>query len=370
MASTIKVDKIRGAASTAVQLDGNLDVNGNSIVSASDGNIAITPNGSGKVIVDGLSLPTADGSNGQFLKTDGSGNISFGSVSSDLSGDSSPQLGGDLDVNGNSIVSTSNANINITPNGTGDVNLGADTVMVGDNNVNAIVTTQGTGDLTLSTNSGTNSGTIAIADGVNGDISVTPNGSGKVILDGLSHPTADGSANQFLKTDGSGNLSFGTPGGGKVLQVVNTQQGASEQYTSTSFGALNGLSASITPSATSSKILITISVSGNFGSSETNSGSITIYRDGADFLTAKASGQGNRTAMFVNQGLVGASDAGMHHVGASHLDSPNTTSATTYAIIARTDSGQTFYINRSKNPDNVSARPWAISEITLMEIGA
>ena len=57
-------------------------------------------------------------------------------------------------------------------------------------------------------------------------------------------------------------------------------------------------------------------------------------------------------------------------LGASHLDSPNTTSATTYAIIARTDSGQTFYINRSKNPDNVSARPWAISEITLMEIGA
>ena len=44
----------------------------------------------------------------------------------------------------------------------------------------------------------------------NGDITITPNGSGKVILDGLSHPTADGSANQFLQTDGSGNLSFAT----------------------------------------------------------------------------------------------------------------------------------------------------------------
>jgi len=44
----------------------------------------------------------------------------------------------------------------------------------------------------------------------NGDITITPNGSGNVVIDGLSHPTADGSANQFLQTDGSGNLSFAT----------------------------------------------------------------------------------------------------------------------------------------------------------------
>ena len=44
MASTIKVDNLRGSAGTEVKLGGNLDVNGNSIVSASNGNIAITPN--------------------------------------------------------------------------------------------------------------------------------------------------------------------------------------------------------------------------------------------------------------------------------------------------------------------------------------
>ena len=44
----------------------------------------------------------------------------------------------------------------------------------------------------------------------NGDITITPNGSGAVVIDGLSHPTSDGSANQFLQTDGSGNLSFAT----------------------------------------------------------------------------------------------------------------------------------------------------------------
>ena len=67
---------------TTPQLGGNLDVNGNSIVSVSGGNISITPDGSGKVIIDGLSYPTADGSAGQFLKTDGCGNLSFDSVSS------------------------------------------------------------------------------------------------------------------------------------------------------------------------------------------------------------------------------------------------------------------------------------------------
>ena len=65
---------------TTPQLGGNLDVNGNSIVSTSNGNIAITPNGSGKVILDGLSHPTSDGSAGQFLKTDGCGNLSFDTV--------------------------------------------------------------------------------------------------------------------------------------------------------------------------------------------------------------------------------------------------------------------------------------------------
>jgi hypothetical protein len=59
------------------QLGGNLDVNGQSIVSVSAGNIAITPDTTGKIILDGLSWPTADGTADQVLKTDGAGNLSF-----------------------------------------------------------------------------------------------------------------------------------------------------------------------------------------------------------------------------------------------------------------------------------------------------
>ena len=86
-----------------------------------------------------------------------------------------------LRLDGNTISSTdSNGNVVIAPNGTGDVQLDADTVRIGDSNANATLTTNGTGDLILSTNSGTNSGTITIEDGVNGNIIIAPNGTGQV----------------------------------------------------------------------------------------------------------------------------------------------------------------------------------------------
>ena len=70
---------------TTPQLGGNLDVNGNSIVSTSNGNINITPNGTGTVAISklqaaSLNYPTADGTNGQYLQTDGSGTLSFSTV--------------------------------------------------------------------------------------------------------------------------------------------------------------------------------------------------------------------------------------------------------------------------------------------------
>ena len=123
--------------------------------------------------------------------------------------DTSPQLGGDLDVNGNDIVSTSNADIDIIPNGTGDVVLAADTVKVGDSGAAAILTSNGAGtltvttggasDLILNTNSGTNSGTVTITDAANGDITVAPNGTGRAKV-----TNATSSSTQIVTTDGKG----------------------------------------------------------------------------------------------------------------------------------------------------------------------
>jgi len=112
--------------------------------------------------------------------------------------DTTPQLGGNLDVNGNDIVSTSDADIDIIPNGTGDVNLGADTVQVGDNDANATITTQGTGDLTLNTNNGTNSGTLTIADGASGAITLTPNGTGVVDIAGSMNPSVSSTGKSLV----------------------------------------------------------------------------------------------------------------------------------------------------------------------------
>lgn len=97
---------------TTPSLGGDLDVSGNSIVSVSNGNIAITPNGTGSVVIDGLYHPQSDGTSGQFMKTDGSGNLSFATVdltAINVSDDSTPSLGGDLDTNGNSILFGSSA---------------------------------------------------------------------------------------------------------------------------------------------------------------------------------------------------------------------------------------------------------------------
>ena len=88
---------------------------------------------------------------------------------------------GNINLNGNSITSTdTNGNLALTPNGTGDVQLDADTVRVGDSNADVTITTNGTGDLTLNTNAGSSSGVITIADGADGNIAITPNGTGEV----------------------------------------------------------------------------------------------------------------------------------------------------------------------------------------------
>lgn len=76
-----------------------------------------------------FTLPSADGTNGQVLTTNGSGTLSFTTVSGggggggDVVDDTTPQLGGDLDVNGNSIISAaaSNGDIELAPDGTGNI---------------------------------------------------------------------------------------------------------------------------------------------------------------------------------------------------------------------------------------------------------
>jgi hypothetical protein len=80
-------------------------------------------------INDASDVNTSGVTNGQVLVYNSTSNdFEAGSVSTDLVDDTSPQLGGSLDCNGNAIVSTSNQNINIIPDGVGDIRLHTDTV--------------------------------------------------------------------------------------------------------------------------------------------------------------------------------------------------------------------------------------------------
>jgi len=99
---------------TTPQLGGDLDVNGNSLVSTSNGNITFTPDGTGKVVISGLNYPTSDGTADQVLKTDGSGNLSFVDAFSGISWQS-VQTTGFTAVAGNSYpCNTTSAGFTVT----------------------------------------------------------------------------------------------------------------------------------------------------------------------------------------------------------------------------------------------------------------
>ena len=230
---------LTGTTTTLTTTDGALSNGGYKVLvlggSPSGTNtVTISPNDQDKLyLVKNASGQTAtftQGSGGNvsilngetaWIFADGAGSgaeVQKASFIADIVQDTTPQLGGNLDVNGNSIVSTSDGNIALTPNGTGDVQLDADTVRVGDNNADATITTNGTGDLTLNTNGGTDSGSITIADGANGNISLTPNGTGAVAVGTkltVDNITVDG--NTISTTDTDGNLTLSPNGTGDVV---------------------------------------------------------------------------------------------------------------------------------------------------------
>ena len=150
---------------------------------------------------EAIQWPAADGAAGTVLRTTGSGVLEFAVDAgiASLAADTSPQLGADLDVVTFDIVSTANRDIDVIPNGTGDVTLQADTVKVGDAAAAATLTSNGAGtltvttggasDLILNTNGGTASSSIQITDAANGDIDLTCDGTGIInINDRADYP--------------------------------------------------------------------------------------------------------------------------------------------------------------------------------------
>ena len=180
-------------------------------------------------------------------------------------------------------------------------------------------------------------------------------------------PNADGSSGQVLKTDGSGNLSFGADTGGKILQVVQHSFTNETSSTSTSDVAISGSSKALTLSSSSNSVLIIASIycyhtrsySGQGMSLKlrktVSGGSITdIYepKDGGqmfDFDTSQLSSHTGRAM----QTLV-------------HMDTPGNTGVT-YELSGRgytSNNSGSWAVNRTDNADT------ARSQIIFMEIAA
>ncbi|SVA62941.1 uncharacterized protein METZ01_LOCUS115795, partial [marine metagenome] len=107
--------------------------------------------------------------------------------------DGAPQLGGQLDVNGNAI-------------GDGTLEL-----------LKFSETGSAVNEFTIANAAAGNGPTLsATGTETDVDINITPKGDGDLILDGLKYPQADGDADQFLKTNGSAQLSFETIQGGDI----------------------------------------------------------------------------------------------------------------------------------------------------------
>jgi hypothetical protein len=159
------------------------------------------------------------------------------------------------------------------------------------------------------------------------------------------------------------NLSFAaTNPTSKIAQVLSTTLTTTFTTTSTSFTDITGLTVSITPTLNTSKILVIVSVSGSEDVAVEN-GAVRLARGGTGIFVGTAAG--SRT---LGQGVRSVSAASQVTLGLSFLDSPATTSATTYSVQAMNANAATFYINRSKNDSDSNSYFRSASSITVMEI--
>ncbi len=160
----------------------------------------------------------------------------------------------------------------------------------------------------------------------------------------LTLPSADGSSGQVLQTNGSGVLSFAgvSPSAGQVIQVVTATDSTTRETSSTTFvTASNTLSVSITPSSASNKIFAIVSSVANVDLE----GFYSIFR--------------GETNLGGTNGLGYKSGSATQSLSMTILDSPNTTSATTYQVrFTAGDNAQPTRLGRTNMK----------SSITLFEI--
>lgn len=158
-------------------------------------------------------------------------------------------------------------------------------------------------------------------------------------------------------------------GFGKVGQVVSTVKTDTFTTTSSSPDPVTGLSATITPTTTASKVLIVAQIA--VGASDI----VNITLSGGNAATFVGDAASNRTRVIgAFQGTASGSGLNPANVAilqtAVYLDSPATTSAVTYQVNISNAGVGTAYVNRSSTDTDLSTFHRGASSITVMEVAA
>ena len=152
--------------------------------------------------------------------------------------------------------------------------------------------------------------------------------------------------------------------GGKVLQVVQVVKTDTFSTSTASYTDITGLSVSITPSSASNKVLILCQISS--GGEDNLYAHVRIVRGSTSIFEGDSDG-GSRTESTI---ALTANTAADKFINGSimYLDSPATTSATTYKLQVNSASSQSFRINRTNTDANAVYTSRPTSSITVMEI--
>jgi len=239
--------------------------------------------------------------------------------------------------------------------------------------------------MAVTINADTSNGLVITPD-TSGNLSFQSSGTNVLQIDSSGNPTFAGqiaSANlPDLKTIdgnsivGTGDIDLKTVngtsivgtgdievGGGKVLQVLQAVKTDAFSTTSTSYVDLTDLSVSITPSSTSSKILISYNINGGTAGDVCH-GYLTLVRNSTEIFKADTASSRRSATSVIN-----TPTQMQLTYSAEYLDSPSTTSATTYKVQILSSNGTAIYINRSGRDTNLLAYDGrTVSSITVMEI--
>ena len=183
----------------------------------------------------------------------------------------------------------------------------------------------------------------------------------RLITNAIRSTSASADAITF---DNSGKPAFPNGGAGKILQVVQTVKTDTFTYNATAFTDITGLSATITPSSSSNKILVDARIYLSAGiSGGTSTAKLNMVRGSTNIGQTTNPSSFSQVATFFSWG----NNAYMQARSMNFLDSPSTTSSTTYKIQIGSDgTSATLYVNRYYNNDNYRG----ISTLTLMEVAA